>query len=95
MVAKSQRIEAGTKVLIYTKTRGCSIEKVLRRLNKYSDTITSVPITAWVVRDRPYDRAGEYTLTYKAGSNRDGDFYRREDFKLYNEEMFEDRDFLL
>ena len=87
-------MKKGTKVLVYSKSTGCSLEKVMRR--RQGGEPKKIPYVAYIRRvGMGKEGEEEYTLTYTKGG-RGGDYYLRSDFKLfYDEDMFSDTDFLL
>lgn len=85
-----------TKVLVYSKSTGCSIDSVIGRRQGRSSQPKKIPYVAYIRRvGMGKEGKEEYTLTYTKGGN-GGDYYLRSDFKLfYDEDMFSDKDFLL
>jgi len=86
-------MKKGTKVLVYSKSTGCSLEKVMRR--RHVEEPRQIPFVAYIKRVEWDEGIEQYTLTYTSGGS-GGDYYLRSDFKLfYDEDMFSDKDFLL
>jgi len=86
-------MEKRTKVLVHSKSTGCPIENVIKR--SYKEKPLNLPFIAYVRRvSMGKDGKEEYTLTYTRNSG-GGDYYLRNDFELFYEDMFSDVDFLL
>ena len=86
-------IKNRTKVLVHSKNYGCPIKDVFARQGDGYPTET--PFFAWTRRMHKMHMGEEiYTLTYMKSGN-GGDYYRRSDFELINEDMFSNEDFLL
>lgn len=86
------RVEPGTKVLVYSKSVGCSLEKVFNRTRSLRYP-REVPFYGWIKRDTNNEQ--EYTITYRPNMA-GGDFYLRRDFKVPGEDdLFTMEDFAL
>lgn len=84
-------IKKGTKVLVHAKSEGCPFSHVAAR--KHERYPRELPFYGYIKGIESIS-SQIYTIAYsRFGSG--GDYYRREDFELENEQFFTDKEFLL
>jgi hypothetical protein len=88
-----EKLKPGTKVLVCSKSHGCSLDKVLsRRAKRYPE---GVPFYAWIKREDYYDKQNNvYTICYSKESP-GGDYYIRSDFEVVDESFLKEEEFLV
>lgn len=85
-------IRKGTRVVVYSKSTGCSLEELLDRGIGYPN---STPFTGWIADTHRSGGHTVYTIVYEQ-FRASGDYYLQGDFENDEyKEMFSDEEFLL
>lgn len=101
------RVKQGTKILVHRKTTGCPIEEVFQRGgDRYP---REAPFFGWIGRQyhsesrssryhsesRSSRDSDVYVITYSGATGSGGDYYKRSDFQIFNEEFIKDGDIMI